>query len=78
MAFAAQFLASAGGILHMTIITITPKGTIKLPAEIIKHLRSAKHLQVRENAHGITLTPVAIQRANDLHDVPDRKGGKVG
>lgn len=62
---------------HMTIITMTPKGTLKLPAEIVKHLRSAKHLQVRENAHGITLTPVAIHRAGDLQEIPDSKGGKT-
>lgn len=54
----------------MTILTITRKGTLRLPNAIIQHLQSAKHLQVRLNAHGLTLTPVNIRSLANHKAIP--------
>ena len=57
----------------MTILTLTDKGTLKLPREALDHLKDAQHLQLRLNSHGITLMPVRIESANSRKDFPPDK-----
>ena len=61
----------------MTILTLTDKGTLKMPREVIDHLRDTRHLQVRLNSHGVTLTPVRIQTAANAKNFPAEKGAKA-
>ena len=44
----------------MTILTITRRGTLRLPREVFHHLRDTRHLEVRIHPEGIILTPVSI------------------
>lgn len=60
----------------MTIVTMTEKGNIKLPREAVKHLRGAKHLQLKLNGYSIALVPVHIQTAVDLKAIPKADGSK--
>ena len=61
----------------MTILTITQRGTLKLPREVMNHLRDTRHLQVRLNSHGLTLTPVHIQNATSPKNFPAEKGARA-
>lgn len=62
----------------MIIVTISDKGGVKLPVDAVQHLGNARHLQVRLNAHGITLTPVHIQAAAKLKAVPEGRSSTRG
>jgi hypothetical protein len=55
----------------MTILTLTKTGALRLPRELLKLLGNPKHLQVRVNATGITLSPVEIQPTMDKKAVPE-------
>ena len=55
----------------MIILTVTKKGTVKLPKEVLDHLRDTRHLQLRFNSHGVTLTPVDIRSVADLKAIPE-------
>ncbi len=57
----------------MTILTVSKRGTLKLPKEVLHHLCGAKHVQVRLGAGGVGLTPVQIQSAIDLKGIPPQK-----
>ena len=61
----------------MIILTINKKGSVKLPRDLLKSLGDARHLQLRLNAHGISLTPVRIETASSRRDFP-RKGEAAG
>ena len=58
----------------MTILTVSKKNTIRLPKEVVGHLRGTRHLQVRLNASGVTLLPVQIQPAIDPRAIPEPRG----
>ena len=58
----------------MTIITVSKKNTLRLPKEVVGHLRGTRHLQVRLNASGLTLLPVQIQPALSPQAIPEPKG----
>ena len=57
----------------MTILSISKRGTLKLPREVVQHLLGAKHLQVRLGVSGVTLTPVEIKPAIDIKGIPESK-----
>lgn len=54
----------------MTILTLSKRGTLRLPKEVLNHLGDAKHLQVRFGSSGIALVPVKIQAQGDLKAIP--------
>jgi hypothetical protein len=54
----------------MTILTISNRGTLKLPKEIVQHFKGAKHVQVKIGAGSVALTPVQIQYAGDIRAIP--------
>lgn len=57
----------------MNILTVSKRGTVKLPKEVTAELHGAKHLLIRVTASGISLTPVQIQAAVDFKAIPDLK-----
>jgi hypothetical protein len=57
----------------MNIITISKRGTMKLPKDILAELNGAKHFILRVTASGISLTPVQIQAAVDFKAIPPEK-----
>ena len=54
----------------MIILNLTESGAIRLPKETLRHLGNPQHLQVRQNATGITLTPVRIMSTMDRKGIP--------
>jgi len=54
----------------MTILTITKRGAIRLPKELVQQLKGTRHFQVKVSAGGITLMPVQIQLTVDLRAIP--------
>lgn len=54
----------------MTIITVTKKGTLKLPKEVLAHLGGSQHLQVRLVDKGVNLVAVQIQTSSGLKGIP--------
>jgi len=59
----------------MTILTISKRGTLKLPKDVVAQLNGVKHVQLRQSSTGIVLTPVQIQVAIDIKAIPD---GRIG
>ena len=56
----------------MTILTVSKRGTLKLPREAIAHLQGAKHLQLKLGTIGVSLTPVKI---TNIKEIPPAKAG---
>lgn len=46
----------------MTVATITERGKITLPKELLPALRGATHVEVRRTATGMVLLPLAVGR----------------
>lgn len=55
----------------MTILTLTKTGALRLPKDILKHLGNPKHLQIRMNSSGATLSPVQIHPTMDKTAFPE-------
>jgi len=54
----------------MNILTISKRGTLKLPKDVLAEMKGAKHLLVRASSSGISLTPIQIQAAVSLSGIP--------
>ncbi len=54
----------------MNILTLSKRGTLKLPREVLGEFHGAKHLLVRATGNGIALTPVQIQAATAIRNIP--------
>jgi hypothetical protein len=61
----------------MNILTVSKRGTLKLPKEVMGAFHGAKHLLIRVTSSGISLTPVQIQAAADLKNIPEHKPAAV-
>ncbi len=60
----------------MNILTVSKRGTLKLPREALSELNGAKHLLIRATAGGITLTPVKIEAAVSIRGIPAMRPDK--
>ena len=63
-------ISRSAPIPPMTILTISKRGTLKLPKDIVAAFHGTKHLQVRTTNNGVLLTPVQIQLAVDMKAIP--------
>ncbi len=54
----------------MTILTVSKRGTLKLPKDALAHLKGVKHLQLRLGTSGVSLVPVQIHLTVDLKAIP--------
>mgnify|MGYP001328632703 CR=1 FL=1 len=64
----------------MVILTVSTKGTIRLPAETLAKLKGSRHLKLRQNAGCITLTPVSFVASvarYAIPEVPAENGGNA-
>ncbi len=57
----------------MNIITLSKRGTMKFPKDVLAELHGAKHFILRVTASGISLSPVQIQANVDFKAIPPEK-----